>query len=115
METLVHNLEHGYTILWYDVKAGEARKAQLQQLATIVNKLDPSAGKFLVSAWDPAYGQFPAGKKFALSHWSATVGADGKVSAQAGHRQLCGDLSGDVVKSFVERFPRTSSPEPDAA
>jgi Protein of unknown function (DUF3105) len=115
MEVLVHNLEHGYSILWYDVAAGEAKKAQLEQLATVVNKLPPAADKFLVSAWDPAYGQFPAGKKFALSHWSATIGPDGKATAPAGHRQLCGDLSGDVVKSFVDKFPRTSAPEPDAA
>lgn len=115
MEVLVHNLEHGYSILWYDVAAGEAKKTQLEELAKVANELPPSAGKFIVSAWDPAYGQFPAGKKFALSHWSATVGPDGKVSAPAGNRQLCGDLSGEVVKSFVEKFPRTASPEPDAA
>jgi hypothetical protein len=115
MENLVHNLEHGYTVLWYDAKAGESKKAQLQELATVANKLDAAAGKFIVSAWDPAYGALPAGKKFALSHWSATIDPEGKVTDQAGHRQLCGDLSGDIVKSFVQRFPRTSSPEPDAA
>jgi hypothetical protein len=115
METLVHNLEHGYTVLWYDGPLSETTKAQLEQLAKVTNELDPSAGKFIVSAWDQAYGQFPAGKKFALSHWSATIGPEGKVSDQAGHRQLCGDLSGAVVKSFVGKYPRTSSPEPDAA
>jgi len=116
MEDLVHNLEHGYTILWYDVAAGDAKKAQLEELARVTNKLDSAKDKFIVSAWDPTYGELPAGKKFALSHWSATMGVDGKtVASQAGHRQLCGDISGAVVKAFVQKYPLTSAPEPGAA
>jgi hypothetical protein len=116
MEVLVHNLEHGYTILWYDQSAGDAKKTELEQIAKDANKLDATLNKFIVSAWDPSYGQLPAGKKFALSHWSATLGADKtSVASQAGHRQLCGDLSGEVVKAFVQQFPRTSAPEPGAA
>jgi len=116
MEVLVHNLEHGYTVLWYDQSAGEAKKAELQELAKVTNKIDAATNKFIVSAWDPSYGELPAGKKFALSHWSATLGSDKtSVASQAGHRQLCGDLSGEVVKAFVEKFPRTSAPEPGAA
>ena len=116
MEVLVHNLEHGYTVLWYDQSAGEAKKAELEQLAKVTNKIDAASGKFIVSAWDPSYGPLPAGKKFALSHWSATLGPDKTaVASQAGHRQLCGDLSGEVVKAFVQKFPRTSAPEPGGA
>jgi Protein of unknown function (DUF3105) len=116
MEVLVHNLEHGYTVLWYDEQAGKAKKAQLEELAKVANKLDAALGKFIVSAWDPSYGELPAGKKFALSHWSATPGTEQTALAnQAGHRQLCGDLSGEVVKTFVEKYPRTSAPEPGAA
>ena len=116
MEILVHNLEHGYTVLWYDESAGEAKKAALQELTKVTNKLDAASDKFIVSAWDPSYGELPAGKKFALSHWSATLAADkASVASQAGHRQLCGDLSGEVVKTFVEKFPHTSAPEPGGA
>jgi hypothetical protein len=116
MERLVHNLEHGYTVLWYDQQAGEAKKAQLEELAKIVNKTDAASEKFIVSAWDPSYGTLPTGKKFALSHWSATLGADGtSILSQQGHRQLCGDLSGEVVKAFTEQHPRTSAPEPNGA
>jgi Protein of unknown function (DUF3105) len=122
MEILVHNLEHGYTILWYDEQAGQAYdKAagdgkKLADLAKVTNKVEAASGKFIVSAWDPSYGALPAGKKFALSHWSATVGTQQTAEAnQSGHRQLCGDLSGEVVKSFVQQFPKTQSPEPDAA
>ena len=116
IEVLVHNLEHGYTVLWYDQSAGEAKKADLQKLADLANKTDAARDKFIVSAWDPSYGALPAGKKFALSHWSATLGPDGSsIVTQAGHRQLCGDLSGEVTKAFVEKYPRTSAPEPNAA
>ena len=115
IEVLVHNLEHGYTILWYDQLAGEAKQAQLEELATLANKIEAASGKFIVSAWDPSYGALPAGKKFALSHWSATLGPDGKILTQEGHRQLCGELSGEVVKTFIEAHPRTSAPEPNAA
>ena len=40
MEALVHNLEHGYTVLWYDQKAGEAKKAELEELAKVANKTE---------------------------------------------------------------------------
>ena len=114
VENLVHNLEHGYTILWYDQSAGEAKKSELVELATIANKTVWASGKFIVSAWDTSYGEFPAGKKFALSHWSATLATDkSSVASQAGHRQLCGDLSGEVVKDFISKYPRTSAPEPN--
>jgi hypothetical protein len=116
MEVLVHNLEHGYTVLWYDVTAGNAKKAQLEQLAEVANKTEWARDKFIVSAWDPAYGELPSGKRYALSHWSATLGDDGaSIASQEGHRQLCGELSGEVVKAFVQKHPRTSAPEPGAA
>ena len=114
MERLVHNLEHGYTVLWYDEKAGEAKKAQLEELAKVANKIDSALDKFIVSAWDPAYGELPAGKKFALSHWSAKPGTEQTAEVnQEGNRQLCGDLSGAVVKAFIDQHPRTSAPEPN--
>ncbi len=112
VETLVHNLEHGYTVLWYLPSEEAARTAQLQELASLGNKLAPSQAKFIVAPWNEAYGQFPSGKKFALTHWSATTDPTGKVTAQAGHRQLCGDLSGEAVKTFVTQFPKTDAPEP---
>ncbi|WP_330472753.1 DUF3105 domain-containing protein [Terrabacter sp. C0L_2] len=116
IETLVHNLEHGYTILWYDRSVEKEQAAAFQALATKVNAMKESANKFLISPWDPAYGAFPAGKKYALSHWSADVDqATGKVSGQMGHRQLCGGLNTTVVEDFVKKHPWSSAPEPGAA
>ena len=116
IETLVHNLEHGYTILWYDRSVEKEQAAAFQALATKVNAMKESANKFLVSPWDPAYGALPAGKKYALSHWSADVdAATSKVSNQMGHRQLCGGLNTTVVEDFVKSHPWSSAPEPGAA
>jgi hypothetical protein len=115
VETLVHNLEHGYTVLWYDPKAPAAKIAVVKQIAAMAPQTSWAKDKFIAAPWDASHGAFPAGKLFALSHWAAKVKADGTVESQAGHRQLCGDISGDVVKQFIEKFPRTEAPEPNAA
>ncbi|MEW1955083.1 DUF3105 domain-containing protein [Terrabacter sp. NPDC080008] len=116
VETLVHNLEHGYTILWYDRSLEKEQASAFQALATKVNAMKESANKFLVVPWNPAYGAFPAGKKYALSHWAADVDpSTGQVRQQMGHRQLCGGLSTTVVEDFVKKFPWSSAPEPGAA
>jgi len=115
IETLVHNLEHGYTVLWYLPGEEQAQGATLRQVAEVGARLDPSKGKLIVAPWNDAYGAFPAGKKYALSHWSATLDAQGQIASQAGHRQLCGALSGQVVLDFVTRYPSTDSPEPRGA
>jgi hypothetical protein len=112
MEKLVHNLEHGYTILWYDSTATEKQLAALRAISDRANDTRAASNKFIVSAWDEAYGTFPDGKHFALSHWSADPR---DLKKQSGHRQLCGDVSGAVVNDFITKHPLTSAPEPGAA
>lgn len=111
VESLVHNMEHGYTVLWYDDTATTEQVSQLKAVSREANKSADAQGKFIVSAWDTAYGAFPAGKHFALSHWSADAKDSKK---QTGHRQLCGNVSGEVVAAFVKAHPRTEAPEPNA-
>ena len=107
MEQLVHNLEHGYTILWYDSTVKGAQLATLKDIAVSARSDDRTGpnGKFIVSAWDDAYGDFPSGKHVGISHW----GAD------AGHVQLCGKVSGSAIKSFIDDYPASDAPEPNAA
>lgn len=102
VEQLVHNLEHGYTILWYDPDLPAAEQDQLRALAEKVRVETP---KFIAAPWDTSRGRFADGATIALSHW----GAD------AGYRQLCTALSGDAVAAFVAAHPASDSPEPDAA
>lgn len=106
MEQLLHNMEHGATVLWYDKTVkGEALDV-LQDIAVSAREKDPvnPGGKFIVSAWDDAYGEFPEGKTVALSHWGA----------KEGYRQLCGSASGAVVDDFISKFPASDSPEAGA-
>jgi len=103
METLVHNLEHGYTVVWYTDATPQAQRDQLKKIADLARAMPQTNGKFIVSAWDPAYGNFPAGKTIGMSHWGASTA----------HRQLCGAVSGDAVKAFVTAHPSTDAPEPN--
>jgi Protein of unknown function (DUF3105) len=105
METLVHNLEHGYTVLWYAKDTPQPQVDELKKIADRVRTMSQTSGKFIVSAWDDSYGAFPAGKTIGISHWGATTA----------HRQLCGAVSGEAIKAFVTAYPYSDSPEPQGA
>jgi hypothetical protein len=105
METLVHNLEHGYTVLWYTSATPQAQVDQLKKVSDLARQMPQTRGKFIVSAWDDAYGTFPAGKTIGVSHWGA----------KTGHRLLCGSVSGAAITSFVTSYPSTDAPEPNGA
>ena len=104
-EQLVHNLEHGYTVLWYDDTLDEAQVDTIRDLAESATATDMAgpAGKFIATAWDSSYGEFPEGKHVGLSHWGATKS----------HRQLCGQASGEAVEAFMTQFPYSDAPEPN--
>lgn len=107
MERLVHNLEHGYTVVWYDSTIKGKQLATLKDLATSARHSDMAGPgtKLIVSAWDDAYGKFPAGKHIGMSHWGA----------KDSHTQVCGKVSGAAVQSFMKKFPSTDAPEPNVA
>ena len=116
VEALVHNLEHGYTVLWYDPSVEESQASQFAALAERVNAMPESQNKFIITPWDTTRGAFPEGKKYALTHWAADVDLQtGKVGEQSGKRQYCGGLNVTVVEDFVKKFPWSSAPEPGAA
>ena len=105
-EQLVHNLEHGYTILWYDDALADAQKDVLRELSAAAAASEPAGpgNKFIAVPWEDAEGDLPEGKQVALSHWSATKD----------QRQFCGKVSGEAVQAFLQQFPYSDSPEPDA-
>jgi hypothetical protein len=105
MEQLVHNLEHGYTIVWYDNEIPVKQLDVLRNIATSAREKDPTRGKFIVSKWDNGYGDFPDDMNVALVHWGA----------QDSYRQMCGQVSGEVIEQFVEDHPASNAPEPNAA
>jgi hypothetical protein len=107
METLVHNLEHGYTIVWYDQTIAKDA-AQLNQLKDIARRFESrqpdNSKKLIVAPWKPGEGKFPAGKHLALTHWSKSNG----------HRQYAAKVSGAAIEAFMKKFPAADSPEPNA-
>jgi hypothetical protein len=104
VERLVHSLEHGHTILWYDdsIKTGSEEYKQIQQMG---DKLGLDS-YFMAAPWTSGDGgTFPSGKHVALTHWT---------SANAGVTQYCAKPSGEVVGSFVKKYPKQDSTEPGA-
>jgi hypothetical protein len=118
LEALVHNLEHGYTILWYDETiAGDA--AALDNVEAIARKFGDEnyRDKFIAAPWtskDENGAAFPAGQHVAFTHWSAGGNGETDATKQVGAFQYCSDVSGAALDKFIDTYPYTDSPEPDA-
>ena len=117
--TLVHNLEHGYTILWYDSSvAGDS--SQMSELRGIADKFAGTTNfrfKFKAVPWLDSDGKaFPSGQHIAFTHWSAggaDAAASGDTAKQVGVWQYCSDVSGDALNKFMLKYPYLDSPEPN--
>ena len=117
VETLLHNLEHGYTVLWYRENAPRNVIRDAERAAKTFGGDDYNpADKFIAAPWSDADGgAFPEGKNVVLSRWTANPQDPGDVTRQLGVRQACGQLSGQAVKDFMAKYPFSSSPEPNGA
>jgi hypothetical protein len=93
-ERAVHNLEHGYVVVWYDKSVGDP------QLETLKKAADSAEGKFLFVPWPR--DDFPDGKHIVLTAWA--------------WRQQCGDVSGAVIQEFMDKHggPNGVAPEKGA-
>jgi hypothetical protein len=116
--TLVHNEEHGYTILWYDDSvAGDSD--QMVQIRAIADKFagtDDLRDKFKAVPWTADDGKpFLTGQHIALTHWSVggTENAAAGNSKQVGVWQYCSKTSGAALKTFMLDYPFSDSPEPN--
>ena len=113
VETLVHNLEHGYTIAWYRPDAPSDQITALENLAKTFGDKYSLADKFIAAPWtDPG---FPEGKNVVLTHWYADPSAPTAAAKQKGIRQECGAVSGAAIEAFMKKYPAADSPEPNAA
>lgn len=110
--TLVHNLEHGYTIAWYDETLAKDSE-QLEDLKTIAEKYNLNEERFIAAPWLPSDGAaFPDGKHVAFTRWSADADNPGDVAKQAGNWQYCGGVSGEVAEDFFKKWTNAQSAEP---
>ncbi|MFC5263748.1 DUF3105 domain-containing protein [Kribbella qitaiheensis] len=110
---LVHNLEHGYTILWYnEATANNADQVALIEKISKAQLPESSNGKFIAAPFKESDGQqpWPAGKNIAFSHWSGN--AQGQTTA-FGHRQFCGSVSGEALQQFMDKYPALDAQEPN--
>ena len=115
--TLVHNEEHGYTILWYDDTAARSSH-EMDQIRAIASKFAGTTDlrdKFKAVPWMSSDGKpFPSGQHIAFTHWSvggAQNAAAGQ-SKQVGVWQYCSSVSGAALSTYMTRYPFSDSPEP---
>ena len=107
IERLVHSLEHGHTILWYDDTVKPGTKSY-NDLVKIADKFNADA-YYMTAPWHTSDGgSFPAGTHIALTHWTGP-------SNQKGTWEYCAKPSGSVIKDFLKKYPATDAPEPGAA
>lgn len=118
LEQLVHNLEHGFTILWYDETVADDAD-QLTELRAIARKFSDTTDRrnaFIIAPWTEQDGaDFPDGQHIALTHWSVGGVGETDSSKQVGVWQYCEAPSGEAVDTFVRDYPQQDSPEPDVA
>jgi hypothetical protein len=116
--TLVHNLEHGYTILWYDQTVADDTE-QMNELRGIADKFSGTSNfrfKFKAVPWLESDGKaFPDDQHISFTHWSIG-GSDQDVSTakQVGVWQYCSAVSGAALNDFMLEYPYLDSPEPNA-
>ena len=123
---LVHNLEHGYTILWYDETVTDDAE-QLQAVEDLAAKFDVGSGddiddiseynenKVVAAPWTSDDGKpFPADAHVALTRWLAE-GDDAAEGQGEGVWLYCEQASGEVLEQFMEDYPQSNSLEPDGA
>jgi hypothetical protein len=112
---LVHNLEHGYTILWYDetVAASDAMMDDLRGIASKKSSTTNLRDKFKAVPWTSEDGDpFPSGQHVAMTHWSVGGVEAGEGGEQVGVFQYCAAPSGEALEEFMEQYPYMDSPEP---
>jgi hypothetical protein len=116
LETLVHNLEHGYTLAWYRAEAPQDEIDLLRQAANTFGSetYDPSQ-KFIAAPYSTADGTFPEGKDVVLARWTANPDNPADQTQQQGVRQSCSKVSGQAVADFMAKYPVAGSPEPNGA
>lgn len=124
VERIVHNLEHGYTVLWYDETVA-ASDADLQAVREMAAKFERETvptdvgaydeGKFIAAPWTAADGDaFPDGTHVALTRWAAQ-GDDAAQGQGLGVTQYCTRPSGEALADFMAEWPASNALEPGAA
>jgi len=112
LEALVHNLEHGFTILWYDETAADdaSMVGEIKAIADRLNDSDTNNRlSFKAAPWTKDDGKdFPKGMHIAFTHWAA----DQATGKSEGVWQYCSEPSGAALEKFMKDYPYYDAPEP---
>lgn len=112
VEELVHNLEHGYTIAWYDETAA-ADEVAINALKEIAFAYQQSGERFIAAPWTSADGDaFPDDTHIAVTRWSADPANPAEAETQLGNWMYCGTVDPDAIEVFFETWPNDESAEP---
>ena len=99
-ENLVHNLEHGYVVVWYD---DDLPQTEVDELQSIAASISDKHRKFIVAPW--TRGKFEGNANVGVTAWART--------------QLCEKVSGAAIKQFAEEYDyrgdKSVAPEKNAA
>ncbi|MDT0201893.1 DUF3105 domain-containing protein [Nocardioides sp. AE5] len=118
LERLVHNLEHGYTFIWYDetIANDDEQMTQLRAIATKLKGTSNPRLKFKAVPWTSEDGDaFPEGTHIVINHWSRG-GKEvdvSEVEKQVGVWQHCSSVSGEALYDFMQEYDYFDSPEPN--
>lgn len=119
LESLVHNLEHGYNILWYDDTMADDAAAMDELRAIAAKYAGTSTGrqKVIVAPFTKdddteSSGDFPEGQHVAFTHWSVGGAGEDDATKQVGVWQYCSEVSGAAFEQFTLDYPYLDSPEP---
>ncbi len=115
VERLVHNLEHGWTIVWYDDTAAKdsAEMAVLHRLGRVYDThgQDPRYN-LIIAPWESTDGKpMPAGKHIALTHWSVGGHWRQPNPKSVGVSVYCTTFSGPRLDAFLKQYPYDDAPE----
>lgn len=121
VELLVHNLEHGWTIVWYDETVADDDE-RLQQLEATAAKFDAEGSdprfNTIIAPWTEEDGEpIPDGKHIAFSHWSVhqdpnvVPSRENVPSESFGVSQYCDSFSGAALERFMDKYPYDDAPE----
>ncbi|RNL62950.1 DUF3105 domain-containing protein [Nocardioides marmoriginsengisoli] len=109
---LVHSLEHGYTIAWYDDTLAEDTAA-LASLETIATDYMANRERFIAAPWREEDGAaFPEGRHVALVRWSADADDPTDQTKHRGNWMYCGGVDRKAISTFFDTWPNEESPEP---
>ena len=107
----MHNLEHGYTIVWYDETIADDGEA-MTELEAVGKKFPGTTNlryKFYAAPWTDddvkRVGPFPKGEHIAFTHWSAGGAGETDPTKQEGHLAVLLGVQRGGPRRLHDRVP----------